>query len=140
MFTLFQKSNMSCLLVIGAFLMGFSAVGVAGEYDDWWICANQCDVDDGPCHDACTDDFNSTHSTQQCAKALGYHLIKRKPVPLILQYAKTKRRSVIKDIFAGRCPVGTVPSQFDMPIYDGLFVTGFEKVWFCLDEDLEPAG
>ena len=140
MFTLFQKLNISSLLMLGAFLIAYSSAGTAGEYDDWWICADTCGEEDAACVDACTDDFNSTHDTGQCAKTLGYHLVEQKPVPLKLQVAKTKRRPAIKDIFAGRCPAGTVPSQFDMPIYDGLFVVDFEKVWFCLDEDLEPAG
>ncbi|MGH8611228.1 MAG: hypothetical protein ACREYF_04040 [Gammaproteobacteria bacterium] len=41
-----------------------------------------------------------------------------------------------------RCPSGTFLSPFDMPIYDdeGLFVVGYQTVWFCLPEDLEPAG
>lgn len=44
--------------------------------------------------------------------------------------------------FADRCPLGTVLTPYDMPIYDvpGLFVIGYETVWFCLPEDLEPAG
>lgn len=41
------------------------------------------------------------------------------------------------------CPAGTTPYPFDMPIYDdetGLWVVGYETVWFCIDDDLEPAG
>lgn len=40
------------------------------------------------------------------------------------------------------CPPGYHPSPFDMPIYDddGLFVVGYETVWFCIPDDLEPAG
>ncbi len=40
------------------------------------------------------------------------------------------------------CPPGTQPTPFDMPIYDdeGLFVVGYKTVWFCLPDDLEPAG
>ncbi len=45
-------------------------------------------------------------------------------------------------VFVNRCPSGTFLSPFDMPIYDdeGLFVVGYKTVWFCLPEDLEPAG
>ncbi len=38
------------------------------------------------------------------------------------------------------CPEGHHLSPFDMPIYDGLFVVGYETVWFCIPDDLEPAG
>jgi hypothetical protein len=40
------------------------------------------------------------------------------------------------------CPAGYHLSPFDMPVYDdaGLFVVGYETVWFCIPDDLEPAG
>ncbi len=40
------------------------------------------------------------------------------------------------------CGAGYHPSPFDMPIYDedGLFVVGYKTVWFCIPDDLEPAG
>lgn len=40
------------------------------------------------------------------------------------------------------CPPGHTPQPFDMPVYDdeGLFVVGHETVWFCIPDDLEPAG
>lgn len=40
------------------------------------------------------------------------------------------------------CPEGSTPSPFDMPIYDeeGLFVVGYETVWFCIPDDFEPQG
>lgn len=40
------------------------------------------------------------------------------------------------------CPPGYHPSPFEMPVYDddGLFVIGYETVWFCIPDDLEPAG
>lgn len=38
------------------------------------------------------------------------------------------------------CPAGHHLSPFDMPIYDGLWVVGHETVWFCIPDDLEPAG
>jgi hypothetical protein len=42
----------------------------------------------------------------------------------------------------GQCPAGHHLSPFEMPIYDddGLFVVGYETVWFCIPDDLEPAG
>ncbi len=44
--------------------------------------------------------------------------------------------------YGTRCPAGTFLSPFEMPIYDahGLFVIGYETVWYCLPNDLEPAG
>jgi hypothetical protein len=40
------------------------------------------------------------------------------------------------------CPAGYHLSPFEMPIYDddGLFVIGYETVWLCIPDDLEPAG
>jgi hypothetical protein len=40
------------------------------------------------------------------------------------------------------CPEGSHLSAFEKPIYDedGLFVIGYETVWFCIPDDLEPAG
>ncbi|HEX7276731.1 MAG TPA: hypothetical protein VF244_05095 [Acidimicrobiales bacterium] len=40
------------------------------------------------------------------------------------------------------CAAGYHPSPFEMPIYDadGRFVIGHKTVWFCIPDDLEPAG
>ena len=40
------------------------------------------------------------------------------------------------------CPAGTVATAFEMPIYDepGLFVVGYETVWFCIDANNQPVG
>ena len=40
------------------------------------------------------------------------------------------------------CPEGSYLSPFEMPIYDadGRFVVGYETVWYCIPDDLEPAG
>jgi hypothetical protein len=43
-------------------------------------------------------------------------------------------------VVGARCPEGTFLSPFEEPIYDGLFVVGHETVWYCLPDDLEPAG
>jgi hypothetical protein len=45
-------------------------------------------------------------------------------------------------VFGTKCPAGTFLSPFQQPIYDedGLFVVGFETVWYCLPDDLRPAG
>lgn len=45
-------------------------------------------------------------------------------------------------VLGARCPEGTFLSPFEKPIYDddGLFVVGYETVWYCLRDDLEPAG
>ncbi len=111
-------------------------------YDDWWLCANNCGEEDADCVDACTDEFNETHSGPQREEPLPFKLRRRTgdgPGPMG---------------FTGQlCPAGTEPSAFPMPIYDpigpdgipgtaddGLFVDHFETVWYCLPEDLEPAG
>lgn len=57
-----------------------------------------------------------------------------------------KRQTVVRPAaindFLNGCPEGSSPVAFDMPIYDddGLFVVGYETVWFCIPDDLEPAG
>jgi len=33
------------------------------DYEDWWLCANECLPDDAACIDACTEKYNKTHST-----------------------------------------------------------------------------
>ncbi len=40
------------------------------------------------------------------------------------------------------CPDGYHLVPFQMPIYDsdGLFVVGWETKWYCVPDDLEPAG
>jgi hypothetical protein len=43
-------------------------------------------------------------------------------------------------VVGARCPEGTFLSPFEQPIYEGLFVVGYETVWYCLPDDLEPAG
>lgn len=35
-----------------------------GYYDDWWLCVDSCGEEDADCVDACTDEFNETHSTR----------------------------------------------------------------------------
>lgn len=44
--------------------------------------------------------------------------------------------------FVAPCPSGTFLSPFEMPVYDnnGLFVIDYKTVWFCIPNDLEPAG
>jgi hypothetical protein len=45
--------------------------------------------------------------------------------------------------FAIRCPRGSTRTPFEMPIYDkatGLWVVGYETVWFCISDDNKPAG
>ncbi|MGH8606421.1 MAG: hypothetical protein ACREX9_03070 [Gammaproteobacteria bacterium] len=65
------------------------------------------------------------------------------PAPPLKLRQRTDDDKDPNPVFGNRCPLGTFLSPFDMPIYDdeeGLFVVGYETVWFCLPEDLEPAG
>ncbi len=41
-----------------------------------------------------------------------------------------------------QCPKGQIQVPFEQPIYDsdGLFVIGYETVYYCVPADLEPAG
>lgn len=104
----------------------------SGYWDDWRLCADNCAEDDADCIDACTDDFNDTHDSPG-----------RDTPPF-----KLRRRTGgggppgIPPVIISSCPPGTHLSPFPMPIYDpeGLFVIGFETVWYCLPDDLEPAG
>lgn len=41
------------------------------------------------------------------------------------------------------CPPGTTRVPFEMPIYDeetGLFVIGYETVYYCIPDNTQPAG
>jgi hypothetical protein len=105
-------------------------------YEDWWICANECDVDDSACVDKCTDEFNDTHA----AAGSKVELI---PLGLVGSACGSDRAEAeTGDVYGVTCPSGSQLSPFAMPIYDddGLFVVGYETVWFCLDDDLQPAG
>lgn len=69
------------------------------------------------------------------------------PVAQVEEFKQAERRQPPVppagiDGFFNRCPEGSSPVPFDMPIYDdeGLFVVGYETVWFCIPDDLEPAG
>lgn len=79
---------------------------------------------------------------RRLALNLGYRVDGLEPVPFKLKLRKQGHSHSHPDDFLGRCPKGTVASPFEMPIYDkdGLFVVGFRTVWFCIPEDLEPAG
>lgn len=122
------------VLLLGTLVSACATSGTAQSdyYDDWWICVDDCGEDAADCVDACTDDFNASHDSPG-----------KDTPPFRLQ-----RRSGgdgppgIPPIIVNRCPPGTVLTPFPMPIYDddGLFVIGHETVWYCLPEDLEPAG
>ena len=134
------------LPAVGLFLAAMVAVLLAGcdagpstaaadddFYEDWWLCAANCvpgSVGEVACLDACTDDFNETHGSPQ----------REDPRPFKL--TRGSGGGTRPTGFVDRCPTGTALSPFPMPIYDqsALFVTGFRTVWYCLPEDLEPAG
>jgi len=67
---------------------------------------------------------------------------KTKQLPFKVLGGNAVAHTQVIDEFAIRCPEGTFHSPFEMPIYDndGLFVVGYETVWFCLPDDLEPEG
>lgn len=46
------------------------------------------------------------------------------------------------DGFVNPCPQGTTGIWWDMPVYDddGLFVIGYVMTWWCIPDDLQPAG
>lgn len=52
------------------------------------------------------------------------------------------RPNHVPPVIGSPCPEGTHLSPFDQPIYDeaGLFVVGYETVWYCLPDNREPAG
>jgi len=68
---------------------------------------------------------------------------KTKKLPFKVSGGNATAHIQVINKLAIRCPDGTFLSPFEMPIYDdndGLFVVGYETVWFCLPDDLEPAG
>ena len=102
-------------------------------YEDWFLCAANCvpgSVGEVECLDACTDEFNETHSNPS----------NEEPPQFRLQ--RKTGKSLRPTGLVARCPEGSALSPFPMPIYDedGLFVVGYKTVWYCLPEDLEPAG
>lgn len=142
-----QRNGTVCILALVA-LFAASAVNAespdggydrptassGGYYDDWWLCVDQCGEEDADCVDGCTDEFNKTHSSPY-PKGLCLD-------PWFAVAQLRQRRHAGPTDLVARCPEGTFLSPFEMPIYDdaGLFVVGYETVWFCLPDDLEPAG
>ena len=53
----------ACMLGFIVVLFSACTVFAAADYDDWWLCANECAPDDAACVDKCTDEYNQTHST-----------------------------------------------------------------------------
>lgn len=145
----------ACLLGFILALFTVSPVLAAADYEDWWLCANECAPSDSACVDKCTDDYNKTHATPY-------------PADLCIQVltdtgfltAKTglERASHVKGLKLKRgttegvacdgkpglvtpCPAGSVPTPFQMPVYDnaGLFVTCYKTISVCVPATLEPA-
>jgi hypothetical protein len=121
------------VVLLGALLGGCHSTGGSQSdyYEDWWICVDVCAEEDADCVDACTDEFNDTHDDPG-----------EDPPGLRLRRRTPGGSPGIPPVIVSRCPPGTVLSPFAMPIYDedGLFIVGFKTVWYCLPEDLEPAG
>ena len=59
-----------------------------------------------------------------------------------IKLGDTRDQRTINEFVFNPCPAGSVLTPFEMPVYDGngLFVVDYETVWFCIPEDLEPAG
>lgn len=130
------RSTLSFLVL---FALLFISKASAGFYDDWWLCVDNCCETCADCVDSCTDDFNSSHSTEGKDVPASSFAVKKRSRTSLRKSFSTKL-TLIGDFI--NCPPGTVPTAFPMPIYDeeGLFVIGYETVWFCIDEDLEPQG
>lgn len=113
----------ACLTAFSAFANHAAA---DADYEDWWLCANECAPDDAACVDKCTEEYNSSHEPSTR--------------PLKLKLAPAHKP--VMQTLINRCPKGTHLAPFDMPIYDrnGVFVVGYKTVWMCLPDDLEPAG
>lgn len=150
--------SMASWAVAGVFMVSVSSTALANdEYDDWWLCANQCGLEDADCVDKCTDDFNETHATAYpvglCLNVLtdtgvlrSWSKGKTPSAPLGLKMVRgTSVRKMCAEKpnkLKARCPKGTVSIVHEMPVYDedGLFVVCYKKVPICVPEGLEPAG
>jgi len=57
-------------------------------------------------------------------------------------YLYSSVNATLNDTIAAPCASGSSLVPFDMPIYDdkGLFVVDHKKVWFCIPDNLRPAG
>jgi hypothetical protein len=150
--------SMTAFVFAGAVMVFASSAAIADDdYNDWWLCANQCGEEDADCVDACTDDFNETHSTAYpvglCLNVLTETGVLRSwskgktpsaPLGLKMVRGASVRKSCVEkpNKLKAKCPKGTVSIVHEMPVYDedGLFVVCYKKVPFCVPEDLEPAG
>ncbi|MEZ5584851.1 MAG: hypothetical protein R3F37_20655 [Candidatus Competibacteraceae bacterium] len=134
----------------------FNPAQAASDYDDWWLCANQCAEEDAECIDACTADFNETHNNPYpadlCIQVLadtgfltsktGLEKDSRVKGLKIRPDAKGWPSCNNEPGLVARCPAGSVATPFEIQVYDeaGLFVVCYETVSVCIPEDMEPAG
>jgi hypothetical protein len=148
----------ACILgfIVALFTASTVIAATGSDYDDWWLCANECAPDDAACIDACTEEYNKTHSTRYpadlCIQVLtdtgfltakaGLEKASRLKGLRIRRDAKGGPSCNSEPGLAAQCPTGSVPTPFEMPVYDevGLFVVCYETVSVCIPVDLEPAG
>lgn len=152
-----QKVKVCTLgIIVALFTTSIVIAATGDDYDDWWLCANECGPDDADCIDGCTDEFNKSHSTPYpadlCIQVLtdtgfltakaGLEKASRLKGVKIKRDAKGGPSCDSEPGLAARCPAGSVATPFEMPVYDeaGLFVVCYETVSVCIPEDLEPAG
>ena len=149
--------SMTTWLFSAAFVVFLSPAAIANDYyDDWWLCANQCGEEDAACVDACTDEFNRTHSTAYptglCLNVLSETGVLQSfsrarpqtPTGLRVVHGTSERKACNENPnqLKIKCPKGTHSILYDMPVYDedGLFVVCYKKVPFCIPDNLEPEG
>lgn len=129
-------SNMFRTATFAALSLAFASSALAGDeaYEEWWLCVNECGPDDAGCVDDCTDDYNNTSTNVP--------LVELELVAGTATCDRTTGTASIDPVYGIRCPEGTTLTPFEMPVYDerGLFVVDHETVWFCIDDDLTPAG
>jgi len=136
-----QNKRSTTLILLFALVAAFiGKASAVGTLDDWRKCAANCCLDCADCVDGCTDDYNSSSSTEKDELPPSFKLKERTSSSLRAPRDPvfTKLSSIGGFI---NCPEGTTPSAFPMPIYDaetGLWVIGYETVWFCIDDSLEP--
>lgn len=123
------------LAVLASLSLSFASTALAADpIEEWWLCVNDCLPDDADCVDSCTDDHNGTSAHVPLVELT-------LAAPLATCDAASGLPS-IAPVYAVQCPDGTTMTSFEMPIYDarGLFVVGYETVWFCIDDGLTPTG
>ena len=136
-------------------LLTLSPGVAAADYEDWWLCANNCAPDDAACIDKCTEEYNNTHATPYpadlCIRVLtdtgfltpktGLDRVPHLKGLKLKRGVSSESQCDSKPDLITPCPVGSVATPFEMPVYDaaGLFVTCYKTISVCVPQGLEPA-